>query len=164
MVKILISAVLIGHTSFVYGAWFGPDNYEDCILEAIPKAKTDLAVKEVRSACRNKFPPKVRLTTPESNNNRSGDYVCQQILGNEIYQVVVNETEQTLFINEREHKISGTTESKIYTEKFSNEAASDIYFIFETTYGGVRNHLELRWKASKTGQDESVRFRCEESS
>lgn len=39
-------------------AFFGPDNYEDCILENVKDAKSDAAVGAVYDACATKFPSK----------------------------------------------------------------------------------------------------------
>jgi hypothetical protein len=41
------------------GGWFGPSNYEECILKNMKGVTSDKAVLEIRKACRAKFPRKV---------------------------------------------------------------------------------------------------------
>lgn len=40
------------------GGWFGPSNYEECILENMKGVASDKAVREIKRACRVKFPYK----------------------------------------------------------------------------------------------------------
>ena len=40
------------------GGWFGPSNYEECILKNMKGVTSDKAVLEIRKACRAKFPKK----------------------------------------------------------------------------------------------------------
>ncbi len=40
------------------GGWFGPSNYEECILKNMKGVTSDKAVLEIRRACRAKFPEK----------------------------------------------------------------------------------------------------------
>lgn len=40
------------------GGWFGPINYEECILKNMKGVTSDKAVLEIRKACRAKFPKK----------------------------------------------------------------------------------------------------------
>ena len=40
------------------GGWFGPSNYEECILKHMKGVTSDKAVLEIRKACRAKFPEK----------------------------------------------------------------------------------------------------------
>ena len=40
------------------GGWFGPSNYDECILEHMKGVTSDKAVLEIRKACRAKFPKK----------------------------------------------------------------------------------------------------------
>lgn len=37
---------------------FGPSNYDECVLDGVKDAKTDMAARLVAQACRNKFPVK----------------------------------------------------------------------------------------------------------
>jgi hypothetical protein len=52
----IVLAVLMGHAN---AGLFGPSNYDDCILDGVKQAKTDLAVQAVYQSCRNKFPKAV---------------------------------------------------------------------------------------------------------
>ena len=49
----LIFAMAVGRSH----AWsvFGPNNYDDCVLEGLKTAKTDLAAVLVKQSCANKF-------------------------------------------------------------------------------------------------------------
>lgn len=44
--------------SFSYAGLLGPSNYEDCVLENLKNAKTDLAVQTVYAMCSEKFQSK----------------------------------------------------------------------------------------------------------
>ena len=59
------------------GGWFGPNTYEECILEKLKNAHTDEAVALVKRACRSKFSEKstevfvsIKLWTPVGNDRR----------------------------------------------------------------------------------------------
>jgi hypothetical protein len=53
LVTILIAITLSGQAT---AGLFGPSTYDDCILDGVKQAKTDLAVQAVYQSCRNKFP------------------------------------------------------------------------------------------------------------
>ena len=36
--------------------WFGPKNYEDCIIQGMQGTTSNLAAQEIKKACRTKFP------------------------------------------------------------------------------------------------------------
>lgn len=40
----------------LYADWFGPKNYDDCILESMKGVSSDRAATAINRACRNKFP------------------------------------------------------------------------------------------------------------
>jgi hypothetical protein len=56
LVTILIAITLSGQAT---AGLFGPSTYDDCILDGVKEAKTELAVKAVYQSCRNKFPKDV---------------------------------------------------------------------------------------------------------
>lgn len=56
LVVILIAMALSGQAT---AGLFGPSTYDDCILDGVKEAKTELAVKAVYQSCRNKFPKDV---------------------------------------------------------------------------------------------------------
>lgn len=59
IIKNLILLIIIFTFVNAY-AWnpFGPNNYEDCVLDGIKNAKSDQAANAVMFACRKKFPDK----------------------------------------------------------------------------------------------------------
>ena len=58
----LFASLLILLASNCYAGLFSPKNYDDCILDGVKSAKTDLAVRAVYESCRNKFPEGVSGT------------------------------------------------------------------------------------------------------
>lgn len=46
-----------------YAGWFGPSNYEECILEKMKDAKSSVAAAAIADACRKKFPLKVKAVS-----------------------------------------------------------------------------------------------------
>jgi hypothetical protein len=52
----MLSSILSLNVCTAYAGIFPASNYDDCILDGIKSAKTDLAVRAVYQACRNKFP------------------------------------------------------------------------------------------------------------
>lgn len=61
------------------GGWFGPSNYEECILKNMKGVTSDKAVLEIRKACRAKFPkkpikkPKIRDVPKKVLEDITGD-------------------------------------------------------------------------------------------
>ncbi len=53
--------ILIFPIGNCYAGWFGPSNYEECILENMKEAKSDGAAYAIALACRNEFPPEKRV-------------------------------------------------------------------------------------------------------
>lgn len=63
---------MLGFSSVASAGWFGPSNYDECILEGVKDAKTTAAASLVAQACRNKFPPKQQqapISTPTPTPN-----------------------------------------------------------------------------------------------
>ena len=64
---------------------FGPKNYEDCIIDGLKGVTSDVAVKEIKKACRKKFPLKIRkLSKTEIDNIVDIDRVklkCYSLVG-----------------------------------------------------------------------------------
>lgn len=54
----IIALIMMLIASPVQAGWFGPDNYDDCILDNVKPDMTKYAVIAVRNACRGKFPNK----------------------------------------------------------------------------------------------------------
>jgi len=56
MRTLILLVALIPSLSFA--GWFGPSNFDDCVLDGIKSAKSDEAAKYVYVACGKKFPEK----------------------------------------------------------------------------------------------------------
>jgi hypothetical protein len=63
--KLISLTCLLITCSQAYAGIFGASNYEDCVLEKLKDAKTDLAVQTVYAMCEGKF--------PSQKNNKSHD-------------------------------------------------------------------------------------------
>lgn len=59
--SLLVLLLLALPLSSVHAQWFGPDNYDECILEGMKGVTSDLAAAEIRQACRRKFNQKSSL-------------------------------------------------------------------------------------------------------
>ena len=53
MVKFILCIFLFATP--VQAGWFGPDNYDECVLKNIKNAQSDIAASLVRKSCANKF-------------------------------------------------------------------------------------------------------------
>jgi hypothetical protein len=62
MKKTIFTTILIPIVS--YAGWFGPSNFQDCVLEGMKGVNGDQAAKLVAMACRQKFPEKATPPTP----------------------------------------------------------------------------------------------------
>ena len=59
--KYLVLIFLLFLFSFIYmflrySGLFGPTNYNDCILESLKGVQNTFVAREIKRACRNKFP------------------------------------------------------------------------------------------------------------
>lgn len=61
MGKIIVTAILFLASASVSAGWFGPDNYDDCVLEKMKGQETKAAIIHARKACRKKFPEKPKF-------------------------------------------------------------------------------------------------------
>lgn len=170
ILKFIFASILITQSWSVNASWFGPDNYEDCILEGIPTAKTDLAVRTVMSVCRNKFPAENLSTSflkDRTPYDRSGTYACEGVQGNRLLRVEVNEDDGLISLDGHEAAIAQKTQTKIYSEKDDGKDVSDVYAIFETPfaliYSDQNTTLEVRFRSKSSGQEGSNKYRCEKS-
>lgn len=48
-----------------FAGWFGPSDYDECIIEGMKGVQSDLATRLVQNSCLKKFPPK-EIKEPES--------------------------------------------------------------------------------------------------
>ena len=74
-VRVLLLIFIAAYSYECLGGWFGPNSYEECILEKLKNAHTDEAVALVRRACSSKFSEKstevfltIKLWTPVEND------------------------------------------------------------------------------------------------
>src|SRR5690242_16083174 len=70
--RTLIVITLSGVTSCVFSTeaasgWFGPSNYDECILDGMKGVTSDVAAKAIIYACRNKFPNTGAVTAGASH-------------------------------------------------------------------------------------------------
>ena len=65
MKRLVISICLALLTTTNAYSWslFGPKNYEDCVIDGMKGVTSDVAAKEIKQACRKKFPIKERKLT-----------------------------------------------------------------------------------------------------
>lgn len=66
--EITLLLILISSTPLpVFAGWFGPSNYDECILESMKGVTSDKAAILIERSCRKKF-PKEAEKKPESRN------------------------------------------------------------------------------------------------
>lgn len=75
-----IFLILIFPIGNCYAGWFGPSNYEECILEKMKEAKTNSAAFAIATACRSKFPNKERVVAEEPPQELPSEVVDQLIV------------------------------------------------------------------------------------
>ncbi len=57
------TAVSMACPVLALGGWFGPSNYEECVLDKMKNITSDVAARAIASACRKKFPAE---TSPQN--------------------------------------------------------------------------------------------------
>ncbi len=70
MKKLVIFLTLLysaANTSQANAQFFGPDSYEECILESMEGVSSDIAAREIVRACRSQFPREYTPPIPISN-------------------------------------------------------------------------------------------------
>lgn len=85
LMMILATGLVMGRD--LNAGWFGPSNYEECILESMKGVTGDVAARQIAQACRKKFPnspaddkkPKRRFFSWEK---KLSEYNLSQISGN----------------------------------------------------------------------------------
>ncbi len=50
-------------TNFAYAGWFGPKDYDECIIEGMNGIQSNVAARLVRQSCLKKFPPQKAKTS-----------------------------------------------------------------------------------------------------
>ncbi|MBM9515049.1 hypothetical protein [Desulfogranum marinum] len=101
MKRLFLAWSILFLAPYVHAGWFGPKNYEECILKNMKGASSNAAAYNIRAACYKKFPVKtdvpldfssVSMTITNLNNgeftisifNKSYDYCLTSI---EVYPV-----------------------------------------------------------------------------
>ena len=165
ILKFVFASILISQSWSVNASWFGPDNYEDCILENIPTAKTDRAVELVNQTCRKKFPSEFKPRTPSSEDFRTATFACEKrIAPKELTTVTIDEVGKTITVGRHQHKILNKTETKIYATVVDGDMTMD--FIFETPSRSLvddLNYLFINWRFATSRKSGSDKFWCEKS-
>ncbi len=55
-INLFFLAFLLGMPSTSFAGWFGPRNYDECILESLKGVTSDVAATMISRSCREKFP------------------------------------------------------------------------------------------------------------
>ena len=55
--KICISIILTIVCKSAISGWFGPSNYDECVIEGMKGVNGDIAARAIIKSCLNKFPP-----------------------------------------------------------------------------------------------------------
>jgi len=72
--------ILIFPIGNCYAGWFGPSNFEECILEKMKEAKSDYAAYAIATACRNEFPQNKRVAEKELPQELPSEVIDQLIV------------------------------------------------------------------------------------
>lgn len=109
---------------------FGPSNYDDCVLEGVKSARSDVAVYAVRAACYNKFPPPPELSKLKAGKNvtlsckvkdASGRYIDVAVRGDDIS------------VSANKGKITKRTANELVAKITANDGSTDVFsFNFNT--------------------------------
>ena len=126
--------------SFAHAGWFGPDNYEDCVLEALKDSESDTETYIIRSVCRTKFPSE-KLAPMDTKP--SEQYVCEMSNYKERppMTIMVDSAEKSMRIGGAEgksFKITHSTDRKFWTETRKN-----VYFVYNKNYRGFTGKLTM---------------------
>ena len=65
----IVVAVIIGFSAPAQAALFGPENYDECILESMKGVTSNVAASAIMKACRSKFPaaaPAAEIMPPDA--------------------------------------------------------------------------------------------------
>ena len=115
---------------------FGPDNYEDCILEGVKDAKTDLAVKLVMSACLDKFPTDAKPSTSVKDKQPhavfyNNDFVCKQRQTTWVGRVTFDPQRKLLTVGDSKANVTHVAGGKVYADSITKnkEGKSKYYWI-----------------------------------
>lgn len=72
--------ILIFPIGNCYAGWFGPSNFDECILERMKEAKSNYAAIAIAAACRNEFPKKEPVVEKKLPQELASEVIDQLIL------------------------------------------------------------------------------------
>ena len=153
--------VLIVFSGNTYAGLFGPDNYEDCVLEGIKDAKTDLAVKLVINTCLDKFPPETKVNPkPTQTIETKKKFVCEVRGANyRPWEIELDASNKVLIINSKTRmRITHVSGTKYWTESASSDAGAE-FFIFDSSPYILSLEMVVPEVSGKQGGDR-VSFKC----
>ena len=134
----------------VMAGWFsGPNDYNSCILEGMKGVTSDFAAKEIRKACRSKFPLEVVEVIPDAE---VPEYIARKLEGKANNSQGSNYFKGTLFNGDSEWTVT-SMKVRITNEKTNlfRDYTTSIYikpmsageFIFEAY--DLPEKLYLSW-------------------
>ena len=109
-------ALLFLTSNIALADWFGPDNYEDCVLDLIGDAKTESSAALIQSTCRAKFPHTDPI--PSRSMQDTVKWIC--LYGDKPMVVTINKEENVMGIGKSVLKITHSTAFKYWTEYDEN--------------------------------------------
>ena len=112
MKKFWLVALFISGSAFA--GLFDADNYEDCVLEGLKDAQSELAAELVRDTCLQKFAEQTKKISPASLVEQT--FLCDIPAGS-FYTLVINPEEKFMQVDNTRVEITGETETIIYAER-----------------------------------------------
>jgi hypothetical protein len=126
MRNILILCFSLFFPAVAVAGWFGPNDYNSCILESMKGITSDVAARAIKQSCREKFPEEKQESKelPESavqklegsaRMDTRGDYICTIFNGNNDWaitslEVRITDEKTSAF---KDYKVDKTS---VYTE------------------------------------------------
>lgn len=140
-IAITLSIVLVAPSSVLAG-WFGPSNYDECILESMKGVTSDKAAILIARSCRKKFPNEPE-TKPESRalsyeelskiTGRAGHSFGNYFSGN-IYNGNLNVTVSVITVRVTT-TVDGKEVTRIYTDNVTIKPQTTADFGFNIVAG-----------------------------
>lgn len=90
--------------------WFGPSNYEECILDKMKGAKNTYAAAAIADACRKKYPGKKQAVTQAVTKVKRYQSLPTDAIG--LIQLVCNERKFDAFFRASSRQMDGDTSPK----------------------------------------------------
>jgi len=125
---------------------FGPNNYEDCVLDGIKNAKSDRATNLVIHACRSKFPDK----TPATKYDLPGNFLYSS-LG--ISLPILNQLTRNINLNKIRVVQTGTKYSGYKSFDYGHHLSLEITNRNDFPINGVEIGLPLKKESTCSWDD-----------